>query len=253
MFKPFLQQLTKVTDLAILFATIFVFLAFITPEELSQTPLNNARDDYDRTTSSLALAEAEGIASRVRLEESISVSIELTNSIVAIKTAINSIDTELVEDAINNIGIDADQDITDQLNAELDQLNAELDQLNAELDQLNAERDQLNAELDQLNMELITNESQLQLFRETSEEASNNIVMLRNQLKTIEKTIADIKTAALSSKAVSWLQPVRTNTNELINAAGFDGFIAGFSALIFCLVCRRRQTWFKQMFGIYFK
>jgi chromosome segregation ATPase len=246
MFKPFLQQLTKVTDLAILFATIFVFLAFITPEELSQTPLNNARDDYDRTTSSLALAEAEGIASRVRLEESISVSIELTNSIVAIKTAINSIDTELVEDAINNIGIDADQDITDQLNAELDQLNAELDQLNAE-------RDQLNAELDQLNMELITNESQLQLFRETSEEASNNIVMLRNQLKTIEKTIADIKTAALSSKAVSWLQPVRTNTNELINAAGFDGFIAGFAALIFCLVCRRRQTWFKQMFGIYFK
>ena len=239
MFKPFLQQLTKVTDLAILFATIFVFLAFITPEELSQAPLNNARDDYDRTTSSLALVEAEEIATRVKVEESISVSSELTNSIAVIKTAINSIDTELVEGAINNIGIDADQDITDQTNAELDQLNAELDQL--------------NAELDQLNMELITNESQLQLFRETSEAASNNIVKLRNQLKTIEETIADIEIAALSSKAVSWLQPVRTNTNELINAAGFDGFIAGFSALIFCLVCRRRQTWFKQMFGIYFK
>jgi len=246
MFKPFLQQLTKVTDLAILFATIFVFLAFITPEELSQAPLNNARDDYDRTTSSLALVEAEEIATRVKVEESISVSSELTNSIAVIKTVINSIDTELVEGAINNIGIDADQDITDQTNAELDQLNAELDQLNAELDQL-------NAELDQLNMELITNESQLQLFRETSEAASNNIVMLRNQLKTIEETIADIEIAALSSKAVSWLQPVRTNTNELINAAGFDGFIAGFAALIFCLVCRRRQTWFKQMFGIYFK
>ena len=239
MFKPFLQQLTKVTDLAILFATIFVFLAFITPEELSQAPLNNARDDYDRTTSSLALVEAEEIATRVKVEESISVSSELTNSIAVIKTAINSIDTELVEGAINNIGIDADQDITDQTNAELDQLNAELDQL--------------NAELDQLNMELITNESQLQLFRETSEAASNIIVMLRNQLKTIEETIADIEIAALSSKAVSWLQPVRTNTNELINAAGFDGFIAGFAALIFCLVCRRRQTWFKQMFGIYFK
>ena len=232
MFKPFLKQLTKVTDLTILFATIFVFLAFITPEELSQAPLNNARDDYDRTTSSLALVEAEEIATRVKVEESISVSSELTNSIAVIKTAINSIDTELVEGAINNIGIDADQDITDQTNAELDQLNAELDQL---------------------NMELITNESQLQLFRETSEAASNNIVMLRNQLKTIEETIADIEIAALSSKAVSWLQPVRTNTNELINAAGFDGFIAGFAALIFCLVCRRRQTWFKQMFGIYFK
>ena len=246
MFKPFLKQLTKVTDLTILFASIFVFLAFITPEELSQVPLNNARDNYDRTASSLALAESKVISSRIELEESISISNELRNSIAAAENEINSIDTDFVESVINDIDTNTDPDLTNQTDTELDQLNTELDQLNTELDQL-------NTELDQLNTELVANESQSKLFRETAEEASKNVVLLQNQLNMIVKTIADIETAALSSRAISWLQPVRKNTNELVHAAGFDGFIAGFAALIFCLVCRRRGTWFKQMFGIYFK
>ena len=103
MFKPFLKQLTKVTDLTILFASIFVFLAFITPEELSQVPLNNARDNYDRTASSLALAESKVISSRIELEESISISNELRNSIAAAENEINSIDTDFVESVINDI------------------------------------------------------------------------------------------------------------------------------------------------------
>ena len=239
MFKPFLKQLTKVTDLTILFASIFVFLAFITPEEMSQGPLNNARDNYDRTASSLALAESKVISSRIELEESISISNELRNSIAAAENEINSIDTDFVESVINDIDTNTDPDLTNQTDTELDQLNTELDQL--------------NTELDQLNTELVANESQSKLFRETAEEASKNVVLLQNQLNMIVKTIADIETAALSSRAISWLQPVRKNTNELVHAAGFDGFIAGFAALIFCLVCRRRGTWFKQMFGIYFK
>ena len=246
MFKPFLKQLTKVTDLTILFASIFVFLAFITPEELSQVPLNNARDNYDKTASSLALAESKVISSRIELEESISISNELRNSIAAAENEINSIDTDFVESVINDIDTNTDPDLTNQADTELDQLNTELDQLNTELDQL-------NTELDQLNTELVANESQSKLFRETAEEASKNVVLLQNQLNMIVKTIADIETAALSSRAISWLQPVRKNTNELVHAAGFDGFIAGFAALIFCLVCKRRGTWFKQMFGIYFK
>ena len=232
MFKPFLKQLTKVTDLTILFATIFVFLAFITPEELSQVPLNNARDDYDRTASSLALAESKVISSRIELEESISINNEIRNSIAAAENVINSIDTDFVESVINDSDTGADLDLTNQANTELDQANTELDKLNTEL---------------------VANESQLKLFREASEEASKNVVLLQSQLNMIVKTIADIETAALSSRAISWLQPVRKNTNELVHAAGFDGFIAGFAALIFCLVCRRRGTWFKQMFGIYFK
>jgi len=256
MFKPFLKQLTKVTDLTILFASIFVFLAFITPEELSQVPLNNARDNYDKTASSLALAESKVISSRIELEESISISNELRNSIAAAENEINSIDTDFVESVINDIDTNTDPDLTNQTDTDPDltnQADTELDQLNTELDQLNTELDQLNTELDQLNTELVANESQSKLFRETAEEASKNVVLLQNQLNMIVKTIADIETAALSSRAISWLQPVRKNTNELVHAAGFDGFIAGFAALIFCLVCRRRGTWFKQMFGIYFK
>jgi len=253
MFKPFLKQLTKVTDLTILFATIFVFLAFITPEELSQVPLNNARDDYDRTASSLALAESKVISSRIELEESISINNEIRNSIAAAENVINSIDTDFVESVINDSDTGADLDLTNQANTELDQANTELDQANTELDQANTELDQANTELDKLNTELVANESQLKLFREASEEASKNVVLLQSQLNMIVKTIADIETAALSSRSISWLQPVRKNTSELTDAAGMDGLIAGFAALIFCLVCRRREIWFKQMFGIYFK
>ena len=260
MFKPFLKQLTKVTDLTILFATIFVFLAFITPEELSQVPLNNARDDYDRTASSLALAESKVISSRIELEESISINNEIRNSIAAAENVINSIDTDFVESVINDSDTGADLDLTnqantelDQANTELDQANTELDQANTELDQANTELDQANTELDKLNTELVANESQLKLFREASEVASKNVVLLQSQLNMIVKTIADIETAALSSRSISWLQPVRKNTSELTDAAGMDGLIAGFAALIFCLVCRRREIWFKQMFGIYFK
>jgi predicted ribosome quality control (RQC) complex YloA/Tae2 family protein len=246
MFKPFLKQLTKVTDLTILFATIFVFLAFITPEELSQVPLNNARDDYDRTASSLALAESKVISSRIELEESIAINNEIRNSIAAAENVINSIDTDFVESVINDSDTGADLGLTNQANTELDQANTELDQANTELDQA-------NTELDKLNTELVANESQLKLFREASEEASKNVVLLQSQLNMIVKTIADIETAALSSRSISWLQPVRKNTSELTDAAGMDGLIAGFAALIFCLVCRRRETWFKQMFGIYFR
>jgi len=260
MFKPFLKQLTKVTDLTILFATIFVFLAFITPEELSQVPLNNARDDYDRTASSLALAESKVISSRIELEESIAINNEIRNSIAAAENVINSIDTDFVESVINDSDTGADLGLTnqantelDQANTELDQANTELDQANTELDQANTELDQANTELDKLNTELVANESQLKLFREASEEASKNVVLLQSQLNMIVKTIADIETAALSSRSISWLQPVRKNTSELTDAAGMDGLIAGFAALIFCLVCRRRETWFKQMFGIYFR
>jgi chromosome segregation ATPase len=256
MFKPFLKQLTKVTDLTILFATIFVFLAFITPEELSQAPLNNARDDYDRTASSLALAESKVISSRIELEESISISNELRNSIAAAEKEINSINTDSVESVINDSDTDTDLDLTNQTDTDLDltnQTNTELDQTNTELDQTNTELDQTNTELDQLNAELVTNESQLKLFGETSEEASKNVVLLQSQLNTIEKTIADLETAALSSRSISWLQPVRKNTSELTDVAGVDGLIALLAALIFCLVCKRRESWFKQMFGIYFK
>ena len=204
MFKPFLKQLTKVTDLTILFATIFVFLAFITPEELSQVPLNNARDDYDRTASSLALAESKVISSRIELEESIAINNEIRNSIAAAENVINSIDTDFVESVINDSDTGADLGLTnqanteldqanteldqantelDQANTELDQANTELDQANTELDQANTELDQANTELDKLNTELVANESQLKLFREASEESKQKCCFITEPAK----------------------------------------------------------------------
>ena len=59
MFKPFLKQLTKVTDLTILFATIFVFLAYITPEGISESSINSVRSNSQAIASSLAIAETQ--------------------------------------------------------------------------------------------------------------------------------------------------------------------------------------------------
>ena len=50
-----------------------------------------------------------------------------------------------------------------------------------------------------------------------------------------------------ASKSVWWLQPIRQNTMVLINAAGIDGFIAVFAALIFCLVYKRRKSWLQKI------
>ena len=57
--------------------------------------------------------------------------------------------------------------------------------------------------------------------------------------------IAAAESAA--SKSVWWLQPIRQNTMVLINAAGIDGFIAVFAALIFCLVYKRRKSWLQKI------
>ena len=56
-----------------------------------------------------------------------------------------------------------------------------------------------------------------------------------------------------TTKSISWIQPVRKNVEALANAAGMDGILAGFAALIFCLVCKRRQDWFRRIFSIFYK
>ena len=100
--------------------------------------------------------------------------------------------------------------------------------------------------------------------------ASEATEAARNALETAEKSLMDATekaaiasasvTAAESraateiaaaesaaSKSVWWLQPIRQNTMVLINAAGIDGFIAVFAALIFCLVYKRRKSWLQKI------
>ena len=216
MFKPFLKQLTKVTDLTILFATIFVFLAYITPEGISESTINSVRSNSQTIASSLAIAETQSANANAKTQRLNLISNDLRSSIIELEMEVNNIIQEI--------------DATDQTRI-----------------------DQLNAEINQLNTELTNNESEISAAQTALETANQNVQLLRANLSSAQQEVAELEAALESSRAISWIQPVRQNTDKLIDAAGFDGFIAGFAALIFCLVCKRRQTWFKQMFGIYFK
>ena len=209
--KKILEQLTKITDLTILFATIFVFLAYITPEGASQDSLREARTNAQSVTASLSNAENQTAASNTRLQETTNISNDLRNSIVQLETESSSLDPTIDQARIN------------QLNSEIDQLNTSL-----------------------ANSTSAVNEAQLALNSSLRNEES-----IRASLRSSQARLADIE--AESSRAISWIQPVRNNTDRLIDAAGFDGFIAGFAALIFCLIIKRRRDWFRRMFGLYFK
>ncbi len=71
MLNSFKDILTKVTDLTILFASIFTFLAFITPKEISIDPLERSRERASISQSELrdarnALSENEVMASTIQ-------------------------------------------------------------------------------------------------------------------------------------------------------------------------------------------
>ena len=209
--KKILEQLTKITDLTILFATIFVFLAYITPEGASQDSLREARTNSQSIAASLSTAESQTAASNTRLQESNTISNDLRNSIAQLETESSSLDPTIDQARIN------------QLNSEIDRLNTSF-----------------------ANNSSAVNEAQLALDSSLRNEES-----LRTSLRSSQAMLADIEVE--SSRAISWIQPVRNNTDRLIDAAGVDGFIAGFAALIFCLVIKRRRDWFRRMFGLYFK
>ena len=246
MFEPFQKQLTKVTDLTILFATIFVFLAYITPEGISESTINSVRSNSQTIASSLAIAETQSANANAKTQRLNLISNDLRSSIIELEMEVDKIIQEINA---------TDQTRVDQLNAEINQLNTELtNNIIQEIDATDQTRiDQLNAEINQLNTELTNNESEISTAQTALETANQNVQLLRVNLSSAQQEVAELEAALESSRAISWIQPVRQNTDKLIDAAGFDGFIAGFAALIFCLVCKRRQTWFKQMFGIYFK
>ena len=225
--KKILEQLTKITDLTILFAAIFVFLAYITPEGISVSSINNLRTNAQTIASSLSAAETQTANANTRLQESNSFSSDLRSSISELEGEITNLEAQ-----VNLIDPATDQTSIDELGAEINQLNAEI-----------------NA----LNTGLTNNESEIDIARRALEPANDNVQSLRGTLRTAEQEVADLEAELESSRAISWIQPVRQNTDKLINAAGFDGFIAGFAALIFCLVVKRRRDWFNRMFGFYFK
>ena len=91
---------------------------------------------------------------------------------------------------------------------------------------------------------------------QTERQINSSIIdlqQLENKISATEQTLKDLILESKSSKSVGWLQPIRKNTMILIDAGGIDGLIAGFTALIFCLVFKRRRNWFSNVFGIRLK
>ena len=197
MLNSFKDGLIKITDLTILFASIFTFLAFITPKEISIEPLNKSREV-------IAINQSE-------LSNTIDVMSKNQNSIESINNSIN------------------------QLNNRLASLDTELDL----------------AAIQDLERQIASAETSLQ--REQSE--NNDLQKIISALETsIDSELKNIRNLeSQSTKSISWIQPVRTNVEAFANAAGMDGILAGFSALIFCLVCKRRQDWFRRIFSIFYK
>ena len=199
MLDSFKNSLTKVTDLTILFASIFTFLAFITPKEISIEPLERANENISYSQS------------------------ELRSTIEALSENQEKIDS--IQRAIN------------QLNSRLSGLDPELDSVQVE---------DLVKEIDSATLNLAREQSVTNDFKQDIASLEASIDAERSKIKSFEDRLQ-------SSKSISWVQPVRNNVEALANSAGMDGILAGFAALIFCLVCKRRKDWFKRIFRIFYK
>ena len=197
MLNSFKDSLIKVTDLAILFASIFTFLAFITPKEGPIEPLIESREAITLNQSELRNAIEAVSESRTNIES-------INNSINQFNNRLAGLDTELDSAVI--------QDLQRQIASAAIILQREQSENNNLQESISALEASIDSELE-------------------------NISNLENQ----------------TTKSISWIQPVRKNVEALANAAGMDGILAGFAALIFCLVCKRRQDWFRRIFSIFYK
>ena len=199
MLNSFKDSLIKVTDLTILFASIFTFLAFITPKEIATGPLERSKEVVTYNQSQLK---------------------------------------DLVEESSHN------QDIIDSIQITINQFNARIPGLNPELD---------IEELEELAREIDSATTNLERSNLRSNELQQSISNLEASINAELIKIDNFESQLNDNKSIAWIQPVRNNVESFANAAGMDGILAGFAALIFCLVCKRRKDWFKQIFRIFFK
>ncbi len=199
MFNTFKDSLHKVTDLTILFASIFTFLAFITPKEIATGPLDRSKEAVSYN--------------QLQLNEVVEAYSENQDSIDSIQSTISQLNARI-------LALDPDQDIE-----ELQELTREIDFASSNLNRVNLRSNELQQRISNL-------------------EVSINAELIK--IDNFESQLND-------NKSIAWIQPVRNNVESLANAAGMDGILAGFAALIFCLVCKRRKDWFKKIFRIFYK
>jgi len=214
--KNFITELTKVTDFFIIVATVFVFLAFITPAEKSMQPL------IDQNESELSSILNDRSQLILILESYRQQEASLKNELNTILNA----PLEIIEVDEPIVSIEGDEPIVGIELENIDQAPP-IDTSLIEADISQTER--------QINSFII------------------DLQQLENKISATEQTLKDLILESKSSKSVGWLQPIRKNTMILIDAGGIDGLIAGFTALIFCLVFKRRRNWFSNVFGIRLK
>jgi len=199
MLNSFKDNLTKVTDLTILFASIFTFLAFITPKEISVDTIEGSRERISITQSKLSNA-------RNAFSESLGITASFEVAVNELNAAVSSLDPILDSDQINGVLSQIESTVVD-------------------LEKEEAKSKGFSERIDSLEMEIASERQKM----------------------------SNLEDRRKRSKSISWVQPVRKNVETLANAAGMDGILAGFSALIFCLVCKRRKDWFKKIFSIFYK
>ena len=216
MVKNFITELTKVTDFFIIVATVFVFLAFITPAEKSMQPL------IDKNQSELSSI----LNDRSQL---ISIMESLRQQEASLNNELNTILNEPI------VSIDVDEPIV-SIEGDEPIVGIELENI----EQVPPKDTSL--------IEAAINQAERQINSSTID-----LQQLENKISATEQTLKDLILESKSSKSVGWLQPIRKNTMILIDAGGIDGLIAGFTALIFCLVFKRRRNWFSNVFGIRLK
>ena len=199
MLNSFKDNLPKVTDLTILFASILTFLAFITPKEISVESIEISREK-------ISINQSELIDARNALSESLGITASFEAAVNEFNAAVSSLDPTLDSEEIKALLSQRESTVVD-------------------LEKEDAKSKGFSERIDSLEMAIASE---------------------------LQKT-SNLEDRRKSSKAISWVQPVRNNVETLANAAGMDGILAGFSALIFCLVCKRRKDWFKKIFSIFYK
>ena len=199
MLKSFKDNLTKVTDLAILFASIFTFLAFITPKEISVDPIEGSRER-------ILMNQSELTDARNALFESLEMTASLEATVNELNLAVSGLDPILDSEEIKDVFSQIESTVVD-------------------LEKKEAESKGFNERIDSLESAIFSE----------------------------RQKISNAEDQRKNSKSISWIQPVRKNVETFATAAGMDGILVGFSALIFCLVCKRRKDWFKTIFRNFYK
>ena len=196
MLESLRKNLTALADLAIIVASIFVFIAFITPKEFTFESIQELRQNAALNLSYLGNARDD-------LDDN--------------ETVINSLEIYISE------------------------LSSKLSEEDGVLDL---------SEIQELD----------QVIENTSETLTVALSMnqpLRDEVTRLQDVVDSnfLEIESLQEKSAFtpyWAQEIRNNLDELITAVGIDGLVAGFSSLIFCLVCNRRRDWVRK-FILFFR